>query len=136
MGSQQLLLIVVGMVLIGIAIAVGMTMFADQAISANRDEVANDLTHFGAMVRSYYRKPTSFGGGGMSFKGLTMARITSKPSNDNGTYSLTPDPVSGNPAFVTLIGIGTQEGLDGTSNVKVVMLVYPDSIKIDDSQIN
>jgi hypothetical protein len=136
MGSQQLLLIVVGLVLIGIAIAVGMTMFADQATSENRDNLANDLAHFGSIARSYYRKPTSFGGGGYSFKGLTMSRITSKPSNDNGTYSLTPDPVTGNPQFVTLTGIGTQTGLDGTTNVKVVMLVYPDSIKMDDSQIN
>jgi len=38
MGSQQLLLIVVGLVIIGVMIAVGMTMFQDQATSTNRDQ--------------------------------------------------------------------------------------------------
>ena len=135
MGSQQLLLIVVGLVIIGIMIAVGMTMFSDQATSNNRDEVANDLAHFAALARAYYRRPAVFGGGQNSFRGLTMGRITSKPQNDNGTYSLFPDPVGAGATYVTLTGIGTQTGLDGTP-VKVVMLVYPDSIKVDDSQTN
>ena len=135
MGSQQLLLIVVGLVIIGIMIAVGMTMFSDQASSNNRDEIANDLAHFAALARAYYRRPAVFGGGQNSFRGLTLGRITSKPQNDNGTYSLTPDPVGAGVSYITLRGIGTQTGLDGTP-VRVVMLVYPDSIKVDEAQTN
>lgn len=135
MGSQQLLLIVVGLVIIGIMIAVGMTMFSDQATSNNRDEIANDLAHFAALARAYYRRPAVFGGGQNSFRGLTMARITGRPQNDNGTYSLTPDPVGPGVSYVTLTGIGTQRGYDGT-NVRVVMLVYADSIKVDESMTN
>jgi Tfp pilus assembly protein PilE len=135
MGSQQLLLIVVGMVIIGIMIAVGMTMFQDQATSTNRDEVSNDLSHYSAVVRAYYRRPSAFGGGQGSFRGLTMARITSKATNDNGTYSLSPDPVTGTPDHVTLTGIGTQEGIN-PGKVRVVMLVFPDSSAVDDTQMN
>jgi hypothetical protein len=135
MGSQQLLLIAVGLVVIAIMIAVGMTMFRDQATSTNRDEVVNDLAHYAALARAYYRRPTVYGGGGASFRGLTMLKITSKPQNDNGTYTLTPDPVTGTPDHVTLTGEGTETGLDGT-NVRVVMYVYPDSSKIDQSLLN
>jgi len=135
MGSQQLLLIVVGVVIIGIMIAVGMSMFSDQATSNNRDEVATDLAHLASIARAYYRRPAVFGGGQNSFRGLTLRRITSKPQNDNGTYSLAPDPVGGGIDHVTLTGIGTQQGLDGT-NVRVVMLVYADSVKVDESQTN
>jgi len=135
MGSQQLLLIAVGVVIIGIMIAVGMTMFHDQAASTNRDEVANDLAHFASIARSYYRRPSTYGGGDYSFRGLTMLKITSKPVNDNGTYTLTPDPVGGTPGFVTLTGVGTETGIDGT-NVRVVMYVYPDSDKVDQALMN
>ena len=135
MGSQQLLLIAVGLVIIGIMIAVGITMFSDQATSNNRDEVANDLAHFAALARAYYRRPAVFGGGQNSFRGLTMGRITSRPQNDNGTYSLAPDPVPAGVDHVTLTGLGTQTGFDGT-NVRVVMLVYADSVKVDESLTN
>jgi len=135
MGSQQLLLIAVGLVIVGIMIAVGITMFQDQSTSSNRDEVVNDLAHFAALARAYYRRPAVFGGGDRSFRGLTMARITSRPTNDNGAYTMSPDPVTATPAFVTLTGIGRESGFDGT-NVKVVMLVYADSIEVDESQTN
>ena len=135
MGSQQLLLIAVGLVVVVIMIAVGLTMFRDQATSTNRDEVVNDLAHFAALARSYYRRPTVYGGGGSSFRGLTMAKITSRAKNDNGTYTLTPDPVNGTPTYVTLIGEGTEMGLDGT-NVRVVMYVYADSASVDQSLLN
>ena len=135
MGSQQLLIIVVGLVIIGVMIAVGMTMFQDQATSTNRDQVANDLAHYASAARAYFRKPSVLGGGNYSFRGLTMAKITSKPVNDNGTYSLNPDPVGGTPDHVTLTGVGTQTGLN-PGNVKLVMLVYADSVIVDNTQTN
>lgn len=135
MGSQQLLLIAVGLVIIGIMIAVGMTMFHDQASSTNRDEVANDLAHYAALARSFYKRPSIYGGGGYSFRGLTMAKITSRANNDNGTYAMTPDPVTGTPDHVTLTGVGTESGLDG-SNVRVVMYVYADSAVVDQNLMN
>jgi len=135
MGSQQLLLVAVGLIIIGIMIAVGMTMFHDQAASTNRDEVANDLAHYAAMARAYYRRPSAFGGGNYSFHGLTMSKITSRTTNDNGTYMLTPDPVGGTPDHVTLTGVGTEAGLDG-SNVRVVMYVYADSSQVDQNLMN
>jgi Tfp pilus assembly protein PilE len=135
MGSQQLLLIAVGLVILGIMISVGITMFHDQAASTNRDEVANDLAHYAAIARAYYRKPTTYGGGGNTFRGLSMAQITSRPVNDNGVYSLTPDPVNGTPDHITLMGVGTESGLDG-SNVRVVMEVYADSALVDQNLMN
>jgi Tfp pilus assembly protein FimT len=136
MGSQQLLLIVVGVVIVGIMVAVGMTLFADQATSTNRDELVDDLAHYATIARAYYRRPQAFGGGGNSFQGLTMARITSQTTNQNGVYTLSPDPANGGVDHVTLTGVGTEVGLDGTTNVKVVMLVYADSAVVDEASIN
>jgi hypothetical protein len=133
MGTQQLLLITLGVVLIGIMVAIGVFIFRDQSAATNRDSLINDLANHAARVQSYYRLPRVYGGGDRSFNGLTMARISSKPSNDNGVCSLEPDPVSGGPAFVTLTGVGTETGVDGLNPVKAVMLVFPDSVFVDES---
>jgi hypothetical protein len=133
MGNQQLLIIVIAVVIIGIAVAVGVTMFRDAAASSNRDQLVADLAQYGVRAQAYYRRPSAFGGGESSFKGLTMEKITGRSTNMNGNYSLDPDPITGTPASVKLVGVGTETGLDGTTPVKVVMLVFADTMKVDET---
>ena len=77
MGQQQLLLIILGVIVVGIAVAVGVTMFNDSAVSANRDAVTNDLINFASRAQQYYRRPKALGGGGGSFVGiLGMQQLT------------------------------------------------------------
>lgn len=130
MGSQQLMLIVVGVVLIGIAVALAFDLFIDQSAATNRDAISNDLVQFGAQAQKYYRRPASLGGGNNSFGGLTLERVTSKPANANGTYELSPDPVPATATSVTLIGLGLENGNDGETPVKLTMTVSADSILI------
>jgi len=139
MGQQQLLLIILGVIVVGIAVAVGISMFTDNAISSNRDAVTNDLVNLGSRAQQYYRRPSMLGGGQGSFSGITadvsgLRKLTSMPNgqNANGTYSI----VSSSRSSLVLKGIGTETGNDGTSPVTVVMDVWPDSAKVDISQIN
>jgi hypothetical protein len=136
MGNQQLLIIVIAMVIMGIAVAVGVTMFRDSAKSSNRDQLAVDCVHYGVRAQAYYRRPATFGGGGTSFKGLTMAKIASPVTNMNGTYTLDPDPVTGTPASIKITGTGTETGWDGTSPVRIVMVVFADTMRVDESLSN
>jgi hypothetical protein len=69
MGQQQLLLIILGVIVVGIAVAVGITMFSDSAINANRDAMVNDLVNLASRAQQFYRRPSSLGGGGNSFAG-------------------------------------------------------------------
>ncbi len=133
MGSQQLLIIVIAVVIIGIAVAVGVTWFRDSAASSNRDQLCADLAQYGVRAQAFYRRPSAFGGGESSFNGLTMDKITSRATNLNGTYSLDPDPVSGAPASIKLTGVGTETGINGTGPVKVVMMVFADTMRVDES---
>ncbi len=110
MGQQQLLLIILGVIIVGIAVAVGITMFQDNAVSANRDAVTNDLVQLAAKAQQYYRKPTSLGGGGNSFLTLTadaagMALLVSTAfsDNDNGTYTIS---TAGTATTVVFQGVG------------------------------
>jgi Tfp pilus assembly protein PilE len=130
MGQQQLLLIILGVIVVGIAVAVGITMFSDSAISSNRDALTNDLVNLASRAQQFYRRPTSLGGGGNSFNLLTadaagMARLTNNGSNANGTYTIAlAGAGTGTAATVEILGIGT-ETYNGQL-VSVRVKVWPD----------
>ncbi|MCP4724249.1 MAG: hypothetical protein GY863_04400, partial [bacterium] len=67
MGQQQLLLIVLGVIVVGIAVALGMTMFSEGAAQSNFDAVLADIQRYASNAQQFYMKPSSLGGGGMSF---------------------------------------------------------------------
>ena len=85
MGQQQLLLIILGVIIVGIAIAVGLSMFTAQSVNANRDAIISDITNLAANSYQYRIRPNSMGGGGGSYVGYTVP--TSLASNENGTYT-------------------------------------------------
>jgi hypothetical protein len=127
MGQQQLLLIILGVIVVGIAVAVGITMFTDNAVNANRDAVTNDLVNLAARAQQFYRRPTALGGGGNSFVGLTaddtgLRKLTNRASNANGGYSIT---TAGTSTGVVLQGIGTEHA-DATNFVTMEIHVFND----------
>ncbi|NJD23750.1 MAG: hypothetical protein FIA82_13960 [Melioribacter sp.] len=121
MGQQQLLLIVLGVIIVGIAVVVGISVFTASSSSANRDAVIADLTNLASLAQQYYRKPGALGGGDRTFTGWTVP--ASLDTTGNGIYTATAAAQS-----VTLVGTGNENGNNGTSVVQVTMVVGPDAI--------
>lgn len=71
-------------IIVGIAIAVGLSMFTAQSVGANRDAIIADLTGLAANAYQYRIRPESMGGGGDSYAGYSIP--TSLQSNENGEY--------------------------------------------------
>ena len=67
MGQQQLLLIVLGVIIVGIAIVVGINLFNANAETSTQDSIVAQGTNIGALAQQYYKKPTALGGGGNDF---------------------------------------------------------------------
>ncbi len=88
MGQQQLLLIVLGVIIVGIAVVVGINLFNANAEEAAKDGVVSDCTNLGAMAQQFYKKPLSMGGGGNDFTGFTVP--AGLVTTANGTYAATP----------------------------------------------
>ena len=119
MGQQQLLLIILGVIIVGIAVAVGITMFQDNAVNANRDAITNDLVSLATKAQQYFRKPAALGGGGNSFTaltadatGLALLASTQFTNNDNGTYTIS---TAGTATQVIFTGVGKTLLSDGTT---------------------
>lgn len=84
MGQQQLLLIILGVIIVGIAIAVGLSLFSAQSIQSNRDAIINDMNNLAAQAYQFRIRPTSMGGGQGKYDGFS---IPSKMSaNENAKY--------------------------------------------------
>ena len=112
MGQQQLLLIVLGVIIVGIAVVVGLNMFQTSAVEANRNAVIADLTNLAAKGQQFYKKSTSLGGGGQDFNGFTLATL--EQSNDNGYYRISTaaqttlvSAVGSIPAYAAIAAVGT-----------------------------
>lgn len=121
MGQHQLLLLLLGVIVIGIGLAIGIVMFNDGAVSANRDALLTDLNTLALRAQQYYRKPRMAGGGGHSFTGLTENHLATQWANANGAYNL--EYVG--EEFVILKGIGTERDENG-ERIVVRLTVYAD----------
>jgi Tfp pilus assembly protein PilE len=121
MGQQQLLLIVLGVIIVGIAVVVGINVFTASSSQANRDAVISDLTNLASLAQQYYRKPTALGGGGNAFTSWSVP--ASLDTTGNGVYTVTVAAQS-----VTLVGTGNENGNNGTSSVQATTVVGPDRI--------
>jgi hypothetical protein len=87
MGQQQLLLLILGVIIVGLAIAVGLSLFAANSVQSNKDAMINDINNIAANAYQFYIRPTSMAGGGSSYTGGNGYKIPARmSSNDNGTY--------------------------------------------------
>lgn len=141
MGQQQLLLIVLGVIIVGIAIAVGITMFRSNTQSSNRDQIVSDLERLAVLAQEYYKKPVSMAGGNGSFKNFALSAIdtgnadgsfkaTTNPPNDADPMSGSIAPISTSTQEIYIIGYGKEVGDNNRQHVKAYAAVTPDSVSI------
>lgn len=72
MGQQQLLLVILVTIIVGIATVVAINTFGSAADAANLDAVRQDVASIAASTQGYYMKPRMLGGGGRSFEDITF----------------------------------------------------------------
>ncbi len=141
MGTQQLLLIVLAVVVIGIAIAVGVTLFRSNAQTSNREQVIGDLENLGSKAQQFYRKPTTLAGGGNDFLNFSLQPVDT--GNGNGSYAVTTDeptdadfvpgstaPVATSKQVIYIIGCGKELGNNGSNPIKAYLRVTSDSLAV------
>jgi len=120
MGQQQLLLIVLGILIVGIAILVGIYLFRANAIEAKRNNITNELINLAGLAQQYYLKPTSMGGGGKSFAGFKIPHPLLVTANGRFEAAIGSNNV-------VIRGIGNEVVTDRDS-IEVQTTVYSDSI--------
>ncbi len=70
MGQQQLLLVILVTIIVGIATVVAINIFGTSAEQANEDAVRQDMATIATAAQGWFMKPTMLGGGGNSFEAI------------------------------------------------------------------
>ena len=137
MGQQQLLLLVLGIVIVGLSVVVGIQAFGENQKKANSDALVNDAIRLTSDAQAWKLKPAAFGGGAdaAGFTGLTLEQLGYKVEgglykNINGTFSIaasatnvvftassTPGSDNDNRVVVTVLGTSTTDITTAVSTV-------------------
>lgn len=88
MGQQQLLLIILVTVLVGIATIIAINTMQASHDAAIEDAIQQDILQAHAMAQGFYTKPSMLGGGNRSFTNLTLRDLSLPEENENARYSL------------------------------------------------
>lgn len=107
MGQQQLLLIVLGVIIVGISVVLGIALFQNSSVENKRDVVINESVNIASLALQYYKKAKVFGGGQYSFYGWDIPDNLRQTSN--GQYSALVSEDS-----VIITGIGNEFVSSGT----------------------
>lgn len=97
MGQQQLLLLVLGIVIVGLAVVVGIQAFSENQKKANADAMVNDAIRIASDAQAWMLKPQAFGGGSNS--------CATTCSWTNATFSQLGYPVNGDGDYENLNGV-------------------------------
>jgi len=96
MGTLQLLLVVTGVIIVGIAVFIGVSIFGTNGEQAKKDALTQDCLRIASAAQSYYNKPAMLGGGNNSFNNISITHCgmmedasSLESSNVNGKYEIT-----------------------------------------------
>jgi hypothetical protein len=120
LGQTQLLLVILAVILVGVAIFVGVSMFSANAVENTRSAIMTDLHAFAGKALTYYWKPATQGGGNKSFNGVTIGQIAAMGENPNARYYIE----SAQDDNCVIVGVGKIVASDGDS-VTIRMRVSP-----------
>lgn len=121
MGQQQLLLIVLGVIIVGIAILLGIILFRQNSIDSKRDQLINEGMTVANNAREYFHKPSTYGGGQYTFTGWEIP--SQMLQSANGSYTAI---VGANSVEITGTG---NELVSGADSVKVKFTVTGNDIQ-------
>jgi hypothetical protein len=86
MGQQQILFIIVGVIVIGIAITVGISIVSAQTVATNRDAMINDLNHLASYAYQYRLRLRCMGGGEGDYSAFAIPPKLKE--NEDATFSI------------------------------------------------
>lgn len=98
MGQQQLLLIVLGVILVGVAVVLGIQYFSVGAEEGAKDELVAHCITIGANAQQWFKKPAAMGGGGNTFVGFDAhftTNLVNLQTSTNGAYDTNGETATG-----------------------------------------
>ena len=132
MGQQQILFLIFGVCVLGIAISVGFISVQQEASHENRGLLVAELQRLGALAQEFYKRPFEDRGGGGSFLPLTsvsqgISVLSPTRPRVHGDFFIKKSASIGS---LQIVAIGVVPGNDPRFPVRAMITVYPDSTAV------
>ncbi len=132
MGQQQLLFLILGVCIIGIALSVGVIAIQSNSNVDYRAALHSELQQIASDARSYRARSFEDEGGEGTFIGLTstpegVRKLSGRTSLYAGKFSIAK---SGNSKSVQILAVGFSPGINPRKPMKMLMTVLPESTSI------
>lgn len=132
MGQQQILFLILGVCIIGIAISTSIIVLQSDASIDHRQMIYSDLKKLASEAQAYRRRSFEDDGGDGTFIGLTstlqgIEKLTKTRSTPYGEFVIKK---SGNLQSVQIVAIGNSPGNDPRKPIKLLMTVFAESTSI------
>jgi len=88
MGQQQLLLVILVTVIVGIMTVVAIYVFSDARDEGLKDTIRQELIEAATIGQGYYFTHESMGGGGRSFENITLSDVGLQDSSVVSSYEI------------------------------------------------
>jgi Tfp pilus assembly protein PilE len=124
MGQQQLLIVILVTILIGIATIVAINTFDNSRVQTNHEAVRQIMIDASGHAQAYFRQSTLMGGGGNSFQNVTLEDIQVQADHEHGTFSITETNID---SFTLSAEPAAGEG-------PIVSVIYRDRIEFVDPE--
>ena len=122
MGQQQLLLLVLGIVIVGLAVVVGIQAFGENQKKSNADALVNDGVRIASDAQAWALKPTAFGGGNGSLAGVQFTDL-GYTLGGNGCAATEYGNLNGCFTMAEAAGVVTITGSNVTQDNQVTVVV-------------
>jgi type II secretory pathway pseudopilin PulG len=125
MGQQQLLLLVLGIVIVGIAVVAGIQAFSEGKSKSERDAAASDAMRIVSDAQAWRLKPDAFGGGAKAMQPPTFQDLGYPTAVDDGTGAF-GSGVQPEGNYKTVSGCydiaAASNGTDGVAEITIQLL--------------
>ena len=133
MGYQQFLMLVLAVLIVGISVSVGLDMFNQNSRNINRQSIISEMNIYAGVANAFYKAPGSLGGGGRAWDvdrlgywlGFNYEPTNNTTSSNNGIYTF-----SSSGDVLTIVGVGTEMGNNGSTNVQATMTLTGEGCEI------
>ena len=126
MGQQQFLLIVMGIILVAIALAVGINLVTSSAEQKNIDALTSDLIQLYSIARVHYYRPVALGGGGYSYVNFRIPEALKE--TENGTIKQIKKDHK--PDHIYFEATGNEKGENGVDPIIIEAEITIDDIEL------
>lgn len=97
MAQQQLLLVILVTIIVGISTVIAINVFGNSNEAANYDATRVDMLSIGTLSQGYFNKPSALGGGNRSYANITFNTI---PFSTDSVSSNGLTAINGNSVFI------------------------------------